>query len=185
MLSSSAWSIDLGPGEPCAAFKLGRFGSGTLVVSDVLNGDHETHTAPAWTTGVEFDFPLSQRLYAGAALDIHMMEEPYIQEIDLHGGGLSTVELGVQLKGLINFGGDRFALRPGIGVGGGQGKYSLLAFRAVMEFQASMTDQFGVGLETGVWYAPVGTDNRTDIRIGPAAFLRGEVLFSVRGKTKK
>ena len=185
LLSATGWAIDLGPGEPCAAFKFGRIGGGNIVIMNARQGDREVQAETAWTTGVEFDYPLSRYLYAGAALNWQWLGEPYIREIDLMGGGISAPELAVVLKGLISFNDGKLAVKPGFGIGGAQGKYTMFTMQAGVEFQASVSEQFGAGLETGVWYSPRGTDNYTDIRVGPSGYVRGELLFSVWGRSRK
>ncbi|MEW5796606.1 MAG: hypothetical protein AB1772_09615 [Candidatus Zixiibacteriota bacterium] len=183
-LGGQCGAIDLGPGEPCAAFKMGRIGRTTMEITDIVNGDREAGLEPTWTIGVSFDYPLTQHLYAGAVVDWHWLGEPYPLPVDLRVGGVSALELGVQLKWLISLGDGRFAIRPGIGIGGAQGHYTLLAFRAGIEFQMSVSERFGIGIESGVWHSPVGTDSVTDVAIGPMGYLRGEVLFSVWGRRR-
>ncbi|MCX6833727.1 MAG: hypothetical protein NTW07_01105 [candidate division Zixibacteria bacterium] len=178
-LPFSVKAMDLGPGEPCMAVKLGRLNGATAVLSRIGVEGREIRITSASSLGLSLDFALTKHLYAGAVLDWHMRSNKYYLESRSAQWSSSTLELGAQLKWLISFGDGRYALRPGIGIGGGTGNYELLTLRASAEFQASVSDQNAIGLESGVWYVPVGTDDVYDIRIRPTFYLRAEFLFSI------
>jgi hypothetical protein len=178
LVASSAQAIDLGPGQPCAAIKFGRLGEGTVKVTQAGNTKRESRVGSAGSFGVAFDFPLNRYLYAGIGVDWQFMGEG-ISESFGSTGYIGGIELSAHLKGLFSFHSGRYAIRPGVGVGGLQGHYTSLALRGMVEFQASISERLGVGFEAGFWSIPIGTDDRKDISLDPVRFVRAQFLISM------
>jgi hypothetical protein len=177
-VASSAQAIDLGPGQPCAAIKFGRLGEGTVIVTQAGNTKRESRVGSAGSFGVAFDFPLNRYLYAGIGVDWQSMGEG-ISESFSSTGYIGGIELSAHLKGLFSFHSGRYAIRPGVGVGGLQGHYTSLALRGMVEFQASISERLGVGFEAGFWSIPIGTDDKKDISLDPVRFVRAQFLISM------
>jgi len=178
LISTSVLAIDLGPDQPIAAIKWGLIGRGTAEISEISEPDSKVPAGKGSVIGASFDYPLSKRLTAGIALDWWMVETSHWPSLELTSVNLDGFELSAHLKGLISFHNGRYALRPGIGIGGCQGHYTMLAFHAGMEFQASVAERFGIGVEAGTWYSPAGTDDTVDIKVGPLGFLRFQLLIA-------
>lgn len=160
------------------AIKWGRVGRGTGETKRISTADREVQVEPGSTFGAAFDFPLSRTLSAGIGLSWWLVEEEHWPSLNLTSGNLGGIELAAHLKGLLSFHNGRYAIRPGIGIGGLQGHYTVLTLEAGVEFQTSLSDRFGLGLETGVWYGPLGTDDEVDISINPLGFMRLQLLIA-------
>lgn len=157
-------AIDLGPDQSSASLKYGTMSAGDRKETFLFDAPKMSRTRETGWLGVAFDYPIARNLYLGAAVDM---------------SGHAGIELGVSLKGLIASNNGKFAVRPGVGVGGAaSGNTELLTVRAFTELQVSVSRQFGVGLEAGIWYTPSGGDDMRSIRIGPLTYIRGMVLFS-------
>jgi hypothetical protein len=177
-VASSAQAIDLGPGQPCAAIKWGRTGRGSGEVKNVDDGSSEFSLKSGSSFGIAFDYPLGRYLSTGIDVDWWFIKGSHWPELNLTANSLGGIELGTHLKGLISLYNGRFAIRPGFGIGGFQSHYTILALRAGVEWQASFSDRFGIGVETGTWYAPIGTDDKHDISLGPLGFVRLQLLIA-------
>ena len=166
ILPLNLMAIDLGPGQPSGSFKFGRMAAGDLKLTSLSSGQTLLRTRESKSFGASFDYPIARHLHIGLGADMHYCY-----------GRL--VDVTVNLKGLIASPNGRFAFRPGLGVGAAaSGLASLLTIRAFGELQASVSRQFGVGVEAGVWYTPSGSHAEHSIRIGPTKYVRGVVLFS-------
>jgi hypothetical protein len=178
LFSTSSFAIDLGPDQPVIAVKWGRIGRGTAEISNGSTSDREVPAGPGSVIGAAFDFPLSRKLSAGIGLSWWLIDEGQWPSLTMGARKLDGMELSAHLKGLISFRNGRYAIRPGIGVGGLQGHYTVLTLQAGVELQASVSKRFGLGIESGVWCGPLGTDDEEDITIGPLGFLRVQLLFA-------
>ena len=161
--------------------KLGLIGSGS-----VNNDDDSDHQQVGPSAGLFFDLPLGSRLHYGLATDLHKMSwrgERLDYRIDETGW---LLDIGVNLKA--DFFGDDSSLgiRPGIGVGVGflekmdglgVSGSSYVILRGTTELVYFTPGDLMFVLEGGVWYAPSGGDNVTDVSIGPLVLLRAGVMF--------
>lgn len=176
---SSACAFD--SGESYTGVKLGLIGSGGI---DVDHGSVEQTIGPS--AGFFFDLPLGSRLHYGLSTDLHKMSwsgERLTYQVDENGW---LLDLGLNLKGDFMSDNSPLGFRPGIGAGVGfLGKMdglgvsgsSYLILRAFAEVVYSSPSDLMFILEGGVWYAPSGGDNVTDVSIGPLFLLRGGVMF--------
>ena len=96
------------------------------------------------------------------------------------------LDIGANLKGDFFSEDAPWGFRPGIGAGVGflgemdglgVSSSSYLILRAMAEIVYFTPSDFMFVLESGVWYAPSGGDNLTDVAIGPLFLLRAGVMF--------
>jgi len=168
-------------GESYTGVKLGMIGSGRI---DIDHGSVEQQTG--LSAGFFFDLPLGSRLHYGLSTDLHKMSwsgERLDYRVDETGW---LLDLGVNLKGDFISDNSPLGFRPGIGAGvgflgrmdglgvSGSSYVILQGFAEIVYFSPS--DLMFV-FEGGVWYAPSGGDNVTDVSIGPLLLLRGGVMF--------
>ena len=182
--------IILGMGSPVDAYdtgvsytgvKLGLISSGSVDIDD----DSDKQRA-GLSAGFFFDLPLGSRLHYGLSTDLHKMSwqgERFTNRVDETGW---LLDLGVNLKGNFVNEDSPFGFRPGIGAGVGfLGKMdalgvsgsSYVTLRAFAEIVYFSPGDLMFVFEGGVWYAPSGGDNVTDVSIGPLLTIRGGVMF--------
>lgn len=183
LLVAGAWSSVCAyeSGESCTGIKLGFIGSGGV---DVDRGSVEQQAG--LSAGFFFDLPLGSRLHYGLSTDLHRMSwtgERLTYQVDETGW---LLDLGVNLKGDFMSDNSPLGFRPGVGAGVGfLGKMdglgvagsSFLILRTFAEIVYASPSDLMFILEGGVWYAPSGGDNVTDVSIGPLFLLRGGVMF--------
>ena len=176
---SSANAYD--SGVSYTGIKLGLISSGSVDIDD--NSDNQRAGLSA---GFFFDLPLGSRLHYGLSTDLHKMSwsgERLDYRVDETGW---LLDLGVNLKGNLVNEDSPLGVRPGVGAGlgflgkmdglgvSGSGYVIVRAFAEIVYFSPS--DVMFV-FEGGVWYAPSGGDNVTDVSIGPLLIIRGGVMF--------
>jgi hypothetical protein len=96
----------------------------------------------------------------------------------------TLLDIGLTWKYMLIRAEDRFAIRPGIGVGFGTLRRrqalsgtNYLTLKLSTEIIYSSPGSLGFLIEVGGFYTPTGGDSETDIKIGPLPFVRGGVLF--------
>jgi hypothetical protein len=178
-VGSSAKAYD--SGVSYTGVKLGLISSGSVGTDD--DSDKQKNGLSA---GFFFDLPLGSRLHYGLSTDLHKMSwfgDRGNTRVDETGW---LLDLGVNLKGNLINEDSPLGLRPGVGAGVGfLGKMdglgvsgsSYVILRAFAEIVYFSPDDLMFVFEGGVWYAPSGGDNVTDVSIGPLFLLRGGVMF--------
>jgi hypothetical protein len=168
-------------GETCTGFKAGLVGSGSVHIADRV-ADQQT----GLSGGFFFDWPFGPRLHYGLSVDFHRLSLSDDTPDFTFARSEWLLDLGVNLKANFVNENSSLGLRPGIGAGFGflrrideawiasSTYFTLRAFAEIVYF--SPGDLMFV-LEGGVWYAPSGGDNATDVRIGPLVVLRAGVMF--------
>jgi hypothetical protein len=168
-------------GESYTGVKLGFIGSGGV---DVDHASVEQQAGPS--ASFFFDLPLGSRLHYGLSTDLHKMSwtgERLMYQVDETGW---LLDLGVNLKGDFMSDNSPLGFRPGVGVGVGfLGKMdelgvagsSYIILRTFAEVVYALPSDLMFVFEGGIWYAPSGGDNLTDVSIGPLFLLRGGVMF--------
>jgi len=176
---SSANAYD--SGVSYTGIKLGLISSGSVDIDD--NSDNQ---GAGLSAGFFFDLPLGSRLHYGLSTDLHKMSwsgERWNNRIDETGW---LLDLGVNLKGNLISEDGPLGIRPGVGAGlGFLGKMdglgvsgsSYVIVRAFAEMVYFSPSDVMFVFEGGVWYAPSGGDNVTDVSIGPLLIIRGGVMF--------
>jgi hypothetical protein len=179
LMGSSACAYD--SGVSFTGVKLGLIGSGAVDVEDVSNDQQSGLSA-----GFFFDLPMGSRLHYGLSTDLHKMSwqgEGLAGRIDETGW---LLDIGANLKGDFFSEDAPWGFRPGVGVGVGfLGKMdglgvsssSYIVLRATAEIVYFTPSDLMLVLESGVWYAPSGGDNLTDVTIGPLLLLRAGIMF--------
>jgi hypothetical protein len=178
-LGSSACAYD--SGVSFTGVKLGLIGSGAVEVENVSD-----HQRAGLSAGFFFDLPLGSRLHYGLSTDLHKMSwqgQGPTGRIDESGW---LLDIGANLKGDFFSEDAPWGFRPGIGAGVGflgemdglgVSSSSYIILRATAEIVYFTPSDFMFVLESGVWYAPSGGDNLTDVAIGPLFLLRAGVMF--------
>jgi hypothetical protein len=178
-VGSSANAYD--SGVSYTGVKLGLISSGSV---DTDDGSDKQQTG--LSAGFFFDLPLGSRLHYGLSTDLHKMSwfgDRGNTRVDETGW---LLDLGVNLKGNLIDEDSPLSLRPGVGAGVGfLGKMdglgvsgsSYVILRAFAEIVYFSPGDLMLVFEGGVWYAPSGGDNVTDVSIGPLFLLRGGVMF--------
>ena len=168
-------------GVSFTGFKVGLIGSGTADIER-----ESVHEQAGVSAGFFFDLPMGSRLHYGLSTDLHEMTwqgENSLGRVEESGW---LLDIGINLKGDFFSDNSPFGFRPGLGAGVGfLGKMdglglsgsSYITLRATAEIVYFSPSDLMFLLETGVWYAPSGGDNITDVTIGPLLLLRAGVMF--------
>jgi len=180
-LISSAVASDYEVGESYTGFKFGMIGSGS-----VESGHSPIDQRAGFSTGFFFDQPFGPRLHYSLSVDLHKMSWRGQQPTYRWDKSEWLIDLGLNLKGNLLGENSPIGLRPGVGAGvaflgkmesAGVGGSSYVTVRMFTELIfLSSNDLMGL-LEAGVWYAPSGGDNASDLSIGPLWTLRAGVMF--------
>ncbi len=179
LAASTTASSDFSEGETYTGVKAGVIGSGNVDI-DGTEIDHST----GFSLGLCYDFPLGERVHYGISIDMHRMKWSGTDE-NFQGEDTETLlDLGLAWKYMLVTSEDRFAIRPGLGVGfgtvrrrqtlNGTNYLTVKAFTEIIYFSARGT---GFLAEIGGFYAPTGGDSETDIKIGPLVYARAGILF--------
>ncbi len=168
-------------GDSYTGFKLGMIGSGSV---DFGHGAIDQRAG--FSAGFFFDQPFGPRLHYSLSTDLHKMSWRGQQQSSRWDESEWLIDLGLNLKGNLLSENSPIGLRPGVGVGvaflgrmegagvSGSSYLTVKAFTELVFF--SSNDLMGL-LEAGVWYAPSGGDNASDVTIGPLWILRAGVMF--------
>ena len=179
MMVSVTSAGELSEGENFTSVKLGMIGSGTVDI-DGVDVDHST----GYSIGLGYDFPLGERGHYGISIDLHRMK--WSGETERFDGqdAETLLDLGLTWKYMLIMSEDRFAVRPGVGIGFGtlrrrQALSGTNYLTLKMNLEIIYASPWGMGLlvEAGGFYTPTGGDSETDIKIGPLPFIRAGVLF--------
>ena len=172
---------DFDEGDSYTGIKLGLVGSGQVDIAG-----REANQAASFTGGVFFDLPFGSRFSYGLSADFFSMSwESESPQFPFEASEW-LLDLGVNLKG--NFLSESSALgfRPGVGVGFGVLRRmemanvagsNYLTLKAFLEIVYTTPGDLSFLLDGGVWHAPSGGDNDTDVKVGPLVFLRAGVMF--------
>ena len=176
--TSRSWR---GSGIHHTGFKFGLIGSGSVGF-----GDRGIKQRVGPSAGFFFDQPFGPRLHYGLSMDLHKMSWRRQMPANRWDQSEWLLDLGVNLKGNLLSENSPLDLRPGVGAGvaflgrmesAGVSGSNYLTLRAFVELIfVSASDLMGM-LEGGVWYAPSGGDNASDLSIGPLWTLRFGVMF--------
>jgi hypothetical protein len=168
-------------GESYTGFKFGLIGSGSIDLDK-----HTIDQRSGLSAGFFFDQPFSSRLHYSISVDVHKMT--WREQLPTYRWDESEwlLDLGVNLKRNLLHENSTVGLRPGIGAGvaflgkmetAGVAGSSYVTLRAFTELVfMSSSDLMGL-IEIGIWYAPSGGDNNSDLSLGPLWLLRGGVMF--------
>ena len=179
--TTGLFASDFEEGDSYTGIKLGMIGPGQIDIAG-----READQNASFTGGVFFDLPFGAHLHYGLSADFFSMSwqsesDPFpFEESEW------LLDLGINLKG--NFVGESsaFGFRPGVGVGfgvlrrmemAGVAGSTYLTLKAFLEVVYSTPGDLSFLLDGGVWHAPSGGDNDTDVRVGPLVFLRAGVMF--------
>lgn len=168
-------------GDSYTGVKLGFVGSGQVDL-----GGRDADQSASLTGGLFFDLPFGSRLSYGLSADFFSMsweseEAPFPFEESAW-----LLDLGVTLKGNFVSESSAIGFRPGIGVGIGVlprmetanvAASNYVTLKAFLEVIYSTPGDLSFLIDVGVWHAPSGGDNATDIKVGPLVFLRAGVMF--------
>jgi len=176
---SVAVASDFSEGERYTSVKAGVIGSGTVDIDGT-----DVDQSLGLSIGLGYDFPLGERLHYGFAINLYRMKWS-AETVDFQGEDTETMlDIGLAWKWMAVMSEDRFAIRPGLGVGygtlrrrqslNGTNYLTLKAFTEIIYFSARET---GYMVEVGGFYAPTGGDSDTDIKIGPLLYARAGIMF--------
>ncbi|MEW5796604.1 MAG: hypothetical protein AB1772_09605 [Candidatus Zixiibacteriota bacterium] len=178
---SSVTAADYEVGEIYTGLKVGLIGSGSV---DLERHQIDQRTGPS--AGFFFDQPFGSIWHYGLSIDFYRMawrEKTIGVTLD---ESEWLLDLGVNLKANIVSESWPLGFRPGVGVGvaflgrmdmagvAGSSYVTLKAFTEVVYLSAA---GLGYVVEGGIWYAPSGGDNTTDVTLGPLLSLRAGVMF--------
>jgi len=180
-LFSISQASDSETGDSYTGVKFGLIGSGRV---DVVGRRIDQRSG--LSAGFFFDQPFGSRLHYSLSADLMKMawreRTPCITLEESEW----LLDLGVNLKGNFVSENRPLGFRPGVGVGAaflgrmemaGVSSSSYLTLRAFAEIVYFSPGDLMFLLESGVWYAPSGGDNATDVSMGPLFTLRGGVMF--------
>ena len=180
-LTTPVVASDYEAGESYTGFKFGMIGSGSVDF-----GHRPIDQRSGFSAGFFFDQPFGPRLHYSLSVDVHKMSWREHQSIYRWDESEWLMDLGLNLKGNLLNENSPIGLRPGVGAGvaflgkmesAGVSGSSYVTVRAFAELIfLSSNDLMGL-LEAGVWYAPSGGDNASDLSIGPLWTLRAGVMF--------
>jgi len=178
---TGVFASDYEEGESYTGVKLGLVGSGQVDIAD-----READQVSSLTGGVFFDLPFGSRLLYGLSADFFSMswesENPPFPFEESEW----LLDLGINLKGNFVNESSAFGFRPGVGVGfgvlrrmemAGVAGSTYLTLKAFLEVVYSTPGDLSFLVDGGVWHAPSGGDNATDVKVGPLVFLRAGVMF--------
>ncbi|MCP4685590.1 MAG: outer membrane beta-barrel protein [bacterium] len=179
LVAAGTSASDFSEGDRYTSVKVGMIGSGTV---DVDGADVDQ--SAGLSLGLGYDFPVGERLHYGFSVDLHRMKWSADTEEFPGEDSETLLDIGLTWKYMAVLSEDRFAIRPGIGVGygtlrrrkalNGTNYLTLKANAEVIYFSGGGP---GFGAEIGVFYTPTGGDSETDIKIGPLLYARAGVLF--------
>lgn len=180
-LFSLGLASDSESGESYTGVKFGLIGSGRVDV-----GGRRIDQRPGPSAGFFFDQPFGSRLHYSLSADLLKMAWRERTVSITREESEWLLDLGVNLKGNFVSENKPLGFRPGVGVGAaflgriemaGVSSSSYLTLRAFAEIVYFSPGDLMFLIETGVWYAPSGGDNATDVSLGPMFSLRGGVMF--------
>ncbi|MBD3258094.1 hypothetical protein GF377_06640 [candidate division GN15 bacterium] len=178
-VAGPVWSVDLVEPTNWTGFK-----AGVLLDGDVELGDATVDQETSFLLQAFYDFPFGDNVFYGLGADILGMkwrgetDEQRVDETEL------LLDVGLHFKALLRPFGNRFAVRPGGGIGYGVMRRlenlngsNFLTLKAYVEFVYQFDTERVILIDVGVWDAPTGGDAETDITIGPLAFVRAGIAF--------
>jgi len=179
LAATAPLASDFSEGDNYTIVKVGLIGSGSVDI-DGVEIDHST----GYSLGLGYDFPAGERGHYGFSVDLHRMK--WSGETEHFDGqdAETLLDIGLTWKYILIMSEDRFAVRPGLGVGFGTVRRrqalngtNYLTLKLYSEFIYSTSGTVGFLIEVGGFYTPTGGDSETSIRIGPLPYLRAGVLF--------
>ncbi len=166
-------------GDRYTVVKVGMIGSGTVDIEGEKI-DQETGI----NVGLAFDFPSGTFLHYGLSMEVMQMNWTAESESYQFDESELMLNIGLEFKGYLPLPAGPLVIRPGIGIGygalrrldrfNGTNYLTLRGFGELVYVRDRGPDFL---FEGGLWYAPSGGDDETDIKIGPLIFLRAGVLF--------
>jgi len=172
---------DFEEGESYTGVKLGVIGSGAVDVAG-----HDVDHSTSLTAGCFFDFPFGSKFHYGLSADFLRMDWQAADYPIPFEQSEWFLDLGINFKGNFVDENSQLGFRPGLGIGfgflrkmetAGVSNSSYLTLKAFAEIIYFTPGDLIFLFDCGIWYAPSGGDNLTDVKIGPLVFLRGGVMF--------
>lgn len=181
LVATGVTASDFEEGDSFTGVKLGFMGAGNVDLAG-----SEIDQSSSLTAGLFFDLPFGNRLSYGLSADFFNVSWESDQPPRLFEESEWMLELGVTLKGNFLSESNPIGFRPGIGAGLGVLRRmetanvagsSYITLKAFLETIYSPPGDLMYLIDIGVWHAPSGGDNTTDVKIGPLVFLRIGVMF--------
>lgn len=168
-------------GENYTGLKIGMVSSGDVDVDGTA-----VDLGAGWSFGAFFDHPIGSRIHLGVTFD--MMNLKWTRTGSEWDYTLKERLLDLGLCAKVTFTGEESDLivRPGAGLGlgvmpklpeAGLAASSYLTLKGMVEVAYDNGGDVIYLIEAGLWYAPSGGDEYSDVTIGPLLQLRAGVMF--------
>lgn len=147
--------------------KAGLVGPGCIYVDDSACIDGDVN--PGF--GGFVDYMLADRLSGGLYLDIQRVSAEASDEVE------TMFDVGLALKAVIPLSGSNLTFRPGFGFGYGRVVVAdlpttFLTMRVPLEVTVDLASGRSMGGEFGVYFAPMGGNDESDVSFGPGFVLK-------------